>query len=200
MNDAQAAELILAALPDVPVRSRLLVQIIGALESSYGQGWEGEGIGSHNWGAIQGDYQGESFTYTDHRPNPDDPNNPIAYEWQYRKYPDDESGIRDLWSLLERRYPEAVGAAEAGNWGSVSRALCDAGYYEGTHPDPEVNIARHRTRTLELYRRIQPAAYPELTPAVPPSASPLAKKKSSAPWLLVASAIAVFLYARRTRT
>ena len=194
MNDARAAELIAAALADVPARSRLLVQIIGALESSYARGWEGEGTGSHNWGAIQGTYQGESFTYTDHHPNPQDPDNPIAYEWQYRKYPDDESGIRDLWALLASRYPEAVTAAESDAWQDVSRALYEGGYYEGTSPDPQTNIASHRARTLELYARIQPVSYPELAPA---RSSP--KRPGSWPYLLGTAAVLGAVYvARRT--
>lgn len=156
MNHAEAASLIRKTLPDVGKRARLLVQIIGWLESNYGRGWKDAGVGSHNWGAIQGSYQGSSFPYSDSRPNPADPDNPLRYETTFRAYPNDEEGIADLWSLLKRRYRKAVAKARSGSWGAVSQALYDGGYYEGTHPDPAVNVARHRRRVMDTYATLAP--------------------------------------------
>lgn len=150
MNHAQAAELIREALPEVGKRGRLLVQLIGHMESSYGRGWgDTPGAGSFNWGAIHGTYEGDYFTSIDSGPDG-------TYETKFRKYPDDTAAIQDLWSLLRRRYSDAVKLAQRGRWRKVSAALYRGGYYEGTSKDPQVNIQRHRTGLLKRLEQIQP--------------------------------------------
>ena len=141
MNGSQAAALIEQAIPNATPHEKALVYAIGKLESSWGRGWSGSGVGSHNWGAITGTYRGHAFQYQDSRPNPQG-GAAIVYTTNFRKYPSDLEGIVDLYNLLKSRYSRAVDAANAGDWWGVSEPLY--GYYLGTHPNRAVNVERHQ--------------------------------------------------------
>lgn len=168
MPHEEARDLIRQTLPSADPHERLLVQIIGWLESNYGRGWKGAGVGSHNWGAITGSYKGDSFTYGDSRPNPDDPDHPIKYETKFRKYPNHAEGIADLHNLLTSSYYPSIEAARNNDWEQVSQAMYDGGYYTGTHPDPAVNVARHRKRVLQIHEKLAPLYESDSPPFVIP--------------------------------
>jgi peptidoglycan hydrolase-like protein with peptidoglycan-binding domain len=147
LTDKQAADLIAQAIPTEPKGVKMLAQLIGKLESSYGRRWSGVGAGSFNWGAITGTYQGQSFTYGDSRPDPDHPGQQIQYTTSFRKYPSDLEGIRDMVALIKNKYPLAYKAAVEGRFLDVSRGMY--GYYLGTKPK-EGAIADHQARIKQV--------------------------------------------------
>src|SRR4051812_17200400 len=70
------------------------LQAIAGLETGYGSGWHGPGVGSFNMGAIQkGGWTGAVFSYVDTHPNKDGPNTP--YQIDFRKYPTAVAGFQD---------------------------------------------------------------------------------------------------------
>lgn len=131
LSHAQAKVLV-DSLPAVansptPEKLSLLTRGVAWLESNYGAGWKGAGAGSHNWGAITGSYNGQSFRYEDSRWDAKT-NAVVKYTTSFRAYPDDRSGAEDLARLLASKYPAAIAAAP--NWPAVSAAMY--GYYLGT--------------------------------------------------------------------
>jgi hypothetical protein len=71
MDHKSAREVIIAAFKqkmgrEPSLAEAQLAQAVGAIESSYGQGWKGTGKGSNNWGAVQ--TKGPGFSYQDSRP------------------------------------------------------------------------------------------------------------------------------------
>jgi len=187
MTHAEAAVLIAAALPEVSDGGRMLVQLIGWLETNYGAGWKAAGKGSHNWGAITGTHNnGEYFIASDSRPNPADPSHPIKYQTKFRRYPSDVEGIEDLWGLLNSRYRGAVDAADEGRWEDVSQELYDGGYYTGTSTNPATNVERHRGRVMKIHAALAPL-YGMASPPPGEDAPPFARR----PQLRFAAAIAL---------
>lgn len=152
MNTVEAAQLIQQAIPDAPKGVKMLVQVIGLLETGYARKWTGAAVGSYNWGAITGTYQGAYFEHGDSRPDPANPGNQIRYVTKFRKYPSDLAGIKDLHDLIKRSYGKAYQAAVEGRFGDVSEGLY--GYYLGTKPKAGA-IADHRATVLRLMPDIE---------------------------------------------
>jgi peptidoglycan hydrolase-like protein with peptidoglycan-binding domain len=103
------------------------------LETSYGRGWRGAGVGSNNMGAIQAGsgWTGDTFVYTDTHPNPDGSSTP--YRVAFRKYPTPQAGWDDLARVafggqLRRK---VLIAAAMGDTRTVSQLMRETGYYEG---------------------------------------------------------------------
>lgn len=161
MNHEQAAQLIQQAIPDAPKGAKMLVQVIGLLETSYARGWTGSAVGSFNWGAITGTYQGAYFEHGDSRPDPNKPGQQIKYVTKFRKYPNDAAGIKDLHDLIKRSYSKAYQAAVEGRFGDVSEGLY--GYYLGTKPKAGA-IYDHRQRVLNLLPSIEKVWGPVSSP------------------------------------
>jgi flagellum-specific peptidoglycan hydrolase FlgJ len=106
---------------------------IACLETNYGNGWKGAGVGSHNMGAIQcgGSWTGQRFACIDTHPNTDGTSTP--YRIDFRKYSSVEDGWADLVRVvyINRGRHIVREAARAESWGDVSGALHLTGYFEG---------------------------------------------------------------------
>jgi hypothetical protein len=63
-------------------------------ESFYGKGWKGEGVGSKNWGAVQGSGPAGSFSNKDHHADG------TAYTGKFKRYQSDEQGFLDMARIL----------------------------------------------------------------------------------------------------
>ncbi len=117
---------------------------VGFLETSYGRGWRGAGVGSNNIGAIQvgSSWVGDTFEYTDTHPNPDGSSTP--YRVAFRKYPTPQAGWDDLARIMYvgRRHNVLV-AARMGDTYSVSQFLRETGYYEGFGPTQRDRVYNH---------------------------------------------------------
>jgi len=108
-------------------------QAVAMLESSYGMGWKGAGVGSNNWGAIQSGHPpcgGNAFLYTDTHPNADGTSTP--YSICFRRYASPEAGAADVLRVLYTNKRSVVlDAAQEGNLFNAAKAQHDTGYYEG---------------------------------------------------------------------
>ena len=117
---------------------------VGYLESSYGRGWKGAGVGSNNMGAIQAgsSWKGETFLYTDTRPNPDGTSTP--YTVAFRKYPTPQAGWDDLARVMySARRRSVLVAASMGDTYSVSQFMRETWYYEGFGATQRDRIYNH---------------------------------------------------------
>lgn len=102
---------VVSSLPGLSPEERQYVMTIARGEGFYGLGWgtpkaatraKAEelgidplaGIGSHNWGAIQGTGPAGSFPHVDHRADG------TPYIGQFRKYNTDQEGAADLARVL----------------------------------------------------------------------------------------------------
>lgn len=144
------------------------LQAIASLESNYGQGWKPPGNGSNNYGAIQAgsSWNGDTFQYTDTRPNADGTSTP--YVTKFRKYPTPIAGAVDLVKVVymnRGRDKLALAPASAGDTLGFSRGLHASGYYEGHGKTVEDRIANHH-KAVERSIRSQAEALHE---GLPPS-------------------------------
>lgn len=130
----------------------LLLRAISYFETRYGTGWKVPN--THNWGAITAgpSWTGERFTYSDPKYG-EEINSPESMQW-FRKYPDDEAGVRDLLRLLENQHSESLQLAKAGKWEDISTALYRSGYYGGRSATPEANIQAHMGAFLRTINEI----------------------------------------------
>lgn len=147
-------------------------QLVGWLESHYGRGWRSSGVGSNNWGAIQGGIAsgscspntpppvcapGAGFLHGDTQPQPDGSSK--HYMCCYRVYPTEEAGAADLIRVMYGGKRERVRQAAArGDLEGVSREMYDTGYYQGFGATREQRIAGHHKRMKRDLPRIAEAA------------------------------------------
>lgn len=106
----------------------LYVRAVALSETSYGEGWTGDGVGSNNMGAIT---QANSSTapYFEHG---DTLANGKKYVARFTKYATPEDGLKALASLLLK--PNVKSAlAQQNFWAAVS-AQIDANHYTGDPP------------------------------------------------------------------
>jgi len=146
------------------------VQAVAFIESGYGSGWKGEGVGSWNMGAVQTRETdpAKSFLYTDTHPQPDGTSK--SYSVRFRKYPGPVEGMADVAKILYRQMkiePTSIGA--------VSRQMYDRHYYEGFGPTKEARIGNHVKALTSALSKIT-AALGESMPSggSSPTASPKA--------------------------
>jgi len=117
----------LRGMPAVSLAELQTAQAIARFEGGYGDGWVGEGVGSHNWGAIQCGH------YAPCEPgcfqNGDSHADGAKYQGCFRIYPDDLAGAGALLHQLYRRQgvPEAMAAGDAT---AVAEAMRATGYFE----------------------------------------------------------------------
>jgi hypothetical protein len=119
----------------------LLLRALSFFETRYGTGWKVPN--THNWGAITAGkgWSGDTFSYSDPKYG-EEIDSPESIQ-KFRKYPDDESGVRDLLRLLEKQHAKSLELARAGNWEGISEALFDSGYYGGRQATRTGNIQAH---------------------------------------------------------
>jgi len=155
---------------------------VAMLESSYGNGWKGAGVGSFNLGAIQcgSSWTGDRFIATDTHPNADGTSTP--YQIAFRKYHDEASGWDDLVRVVyvNRKRRSVLDAADRDDSYGVSAALHATGYYEGFGATVAIRIARHHKRLLQCVSAADAAC------AAVGHDAPLPTLRRGAGWSLVA--------------
>lgn len=145
---------------------------VACLETSYGDGWKGAGVGSHNQGAIQcgKGWAGARFSYIDTHPNAD--GSSTRYQIDFRKYPTREAGWADLVQVVfvnaNRRIVRS--AAQQNDWYGVSKAMRQTLYYEGFGKTQEERISNHFRALSGAIARADKAAVPVVVvPSLPPT-------------------------------
>jgi hypothetical protein len=166
------------------------LQAVALIETGYGEGWKSPGNGSYNLGAIQAgtSWSGETFQYTDTRPNADGTSTP--YVTKFRKYPSAIAGAEDLVRVVYQVQPRGrmsrqvtvLPAAASGDSRKFSRALYETGYYEGFGATPEDRINNHHRQIERALKSISAAlgepmpdgeGAPASMPSAPPEPQPL---------------------------
>jgi hypothetical protein len=141
---------------------------IGSLETSYGDGWKGDGAGSHNIGAIHADssWTGDVFTATDTKPNDDGTS--TTYTTRFRAYPTAFDGWLDFVNVafVQHGRSSVRIAASNNDWPGVSRALYETGYYGGFGKTPAERIQHHVTALERAISSADGKAKVEVAPSI----------------------------------
>lgn len=186
MNHTAARGIIIEAFTELtgraPTRPEAqCVQGVAHLETGYGSGWRGAGVGSNNWGAIQcgSSWSGDRFSYTDTHPNDDGTS--TTYRVDFRRYPSPVAGALDLVRVVyfaRGRDQHVLVPAGIGDTMGVSRGLHATGYYEGFGATVEVRVRNHHAALckgiLEAARELD-----ELWPNGSPLGQPTLRRGAS---------------------
>lgn len=147
-TDKWANDVALRAAPNMPAAERQYVLSVARGEGFYGKGWGSpskatvelsakygltgkEGVGSNNWGAVQGTGSAGSFQHVDHRADG------TPYVHAYRSYKTPEEGFLDMARIIlgggKRKGVGAAAIKDALRRGSLKDAVYaqrENGYYE----------------------------------------------------------------------
>jgi hypothetical protein len=93
-SDSKAYALAKAAAPSLTEAELQFALTVSRGEGFYGKGWKGEGVGSKNWGAVQGTGPAGSFSNKDHHADGK------AYVGKFKRYLTDEQGFLDMARIL----------------------------------------------------------------------------------------------------
>lgn len=106
-TDAEAYAIAKRAAPGMPEEQLQYALTVARGEGYYGKGWKGDGVGSNNWGAVQGTGSAGSFVTTDHHADGS------AYQGKFKRYSTPEEGFNDMARVLFTGGKRgATGAAE----------------------------------------------------------------------------------------
>src|SRR5574342_1022361 len=94
LTDDQAYALTKRMSPELTEPERQFALIIARVETYYGSGWHGPGVGSNNWGAIQGTGPAGYFMHIDHHADG------TQYTTKFRKYHDNDEAWLDLVAFV----------------------------------------------------------------------------------------------------
>lgn len=158
MNHTAARALMLAGFLEkfgrAPTRPEVQCeQSVGFLETGYAQTWRGPGVGSWNFGAIQGVGPAGFFQYTDTHPNPDGTS--TTYTARFAKYADGPGGTAALVYEVYQTHDRdtlVLPAATAGDTLGFSTGLHTTGYYEGFGATVAERIEHHHASVLNACR------------------------------------------------
>ena len=150
---------------------------VGCLETRYGDGWKGAGVGSNNMGAQQcgSGWKGDRFVYVDTHPNADGSSS--TYRACFRKYATPEAGWFALVDIVyvNRARDRVRKAAQQNDWKGVSEGLYRTGYYEGFGKTPAERVANH----LRSLTKAIAAADKAPMPIVPMATLPTTVRRGS---------------------
>lgn len=143
---AYAEQALRTVFVDEPARGEIWALAgVACLETSYGDGWKGAGVGSFNMGAVQcgPSWKGQRFSYSDTHPNKDGTSTP--YHVDFRKYATPLDGWIDLVKCVyvNRGRDIVREAAKLESWADVSAGLYKTGYFEGFGKTPADRISNH---------------------------------------------------------
>ena len=142
LSHEQARAILRQAAPDATELELDAVQGVAWVETNYGQGWKGAGVGSHNWGAIVCTRPTQDcFEHKDSNPEG-------SYIARFRRYSSDLEGAKDVAREVLRRSGVKEAAASRDAYG-IAKAMYETGYYSGISPDPETNILRYARRLTD---------------------------------------------------
>lgn len=106
-TDQWAYEVSKRALPNLSEAERQYALAVARGEGFYGKGWTGAGVGSNNWGAVQGTGDAGSFQHLDHHADG------TPYTTAFKRYSTPEKGFADMAAILLK--PNVKAALAKGN-------------------------------------------------------------------------------------
>lgn len=129
------------------------------LETNYGRGWKGAGVGSKNRGAVQSGRPPcdphNSFLYTDTHPNADGTSS--TYSICFKKYPDDISACADMERYIvgnsSKPKTNVLDACARGDLYGVSAGMHANHYFEGFGRTVADRIENHRKALAAAIKR-----------------------------------------------
>jgi hypothetical protein len=122
-TDVLAYEVAKRAAPEMPEQHRQYVLTVARGEGYYGRGWkQGQGAGSHNWGAVQGSGSAGSFPHIDYHADG------TSYTGYFKAYQTDEEGFLDMARILLKQNVKQ--ALDRGSLKKAVYAQHDNRYFE----------------------------------------------------------------------
>lgn len=92
--DTHAYQIAKSALPNEPEGQIQYAVTVARGEGGYGNAWTGDGVGSNNWGAVQGSGDAGSFQHIDHHADGS------QYTTAFKKYSTPQAGFADMYRIL----------------------------------------------------------------------------------------------------
>jgi hypothetical protein len=141
ISHTQARQIFGRAVPHASAKQSLFIRAQSWFESGYGTGWDGDGAGSHNWGAVTAgpEWPGPTFQHADSYWTPEGVRRVSP---KFRIYPSDEAGVADQYALVAKNWPKALTLADADDWKGAAAALF--GYYRGNVPPEQAKADYYR--------------------------------------------------------
>jgi len=134
-------------------------QGVSWLETNYGKGWKGAGVGSKNRGAVQSGRPpcdpNSSFLYRDTHPNSDGTS--TTYSICFRRYATDEEACADMIRYVvgtaSKPKKNVLDACARGDLWGVSAGMRANRYYEGFGKTQAERIENHRRALAGAIKR-----------------------------------------------
>lgn len=152
-TDNWAYEVAKKAVPSLTGKEIQYALSVARGEGFYGKGWKGEGVGSKNWGAVQGTGSAGSFSNVDHHADGS------SYIGKFKRYNTDEEGFADMARILygggKRGATGAKEIRDAINAGSLRAAVFAQhrnGYFE-LAPEKYLTAVKRNYDTLVINNR-----------------------------------------------
>ncbi len=138
-TDDKAYQTMRRAVPNATEPEVQYALTVARGEGFYGLGWRGEGVGSNNWGAVQGAGDAGSFSNTDHHADGK------SYIGKFKRYSTPEAGAADMFRILMKQ--NVRNYVNAGRLKKAVFAQHDNGYYE-LHPAKYYTAVKKNYGTL----------------------------------------------------
>lgn len=117
-------------------------------EGFYGKGWKGPGVGSKNWGAVQGTGPAGSFSNVDHHADG------TSYIGTFKRYNTDEEGFGDMADILFRGGKRKAAGAKAIKDALARGSLRDAVFAQHANGYFELNPEKYLQAVMRNYDQL----------------------------------------------
>lgn len=148
--DTTAYQIAKSALPNEPEGQIQYAVTVARGEGGYGNSWTGDGVGSNNWGAVQGSGDAGSFQHIDHHADGS------QYTTAFKKYSTPQAGFTDMYRILFNGGTKGAAGATAikaalkkGNLHDAVYAQHNNGYFE-LAPDAYLTAVLGNYNTLAV--------------------------------------------------
>lgn len=148
--DTTAYNIAKSALPNEPEAQIQYGVTVARGEGGYGNAWTGDGVGSNNWGAVQGIGDAGSFQHIDHHADGS------QYTTAFKKYSTPQAGFADMYRILFNGGIKGAAGAKAikdalkkGNLHDAVYAQHNNGYFE-LAPDKYLTAVLGNYNTLAV--------------------------------------------------
>jgi hypothetical protein len=146
--DKAAYEIALRAEPTLSEQERQYALTVARGEGFYGKGWKGPGVGSKNWGAVQGAGPAGSFQNVDHHADGS------SYIGKFKRYNSDEEGFADMARVLFKGGKRGAKGSKAIKDALARGSLRDAVFAQHANGYFELHPEKYLTAVLLNYNTL----------------------------------------------
>lgn len=134
--------------PELSEVERQYALTVARGEGFYGKGWKGPGVGSKNWGAVQGNGPAGSFSNVDHHADGS------SYVGTFKRYNTDEEGFGDMADVLYRGGKRKAVGAKAIKVALARGSLRDAVFAQHANGYFELDPEKYLEAVMQNYGQL----------------------------------------------